>query len=67
MRALSRILSEVTAAKNGLARHPQPGKATVFSCAHGHYRASGPPFDPMRPSKQVWCNRCARPVAGCNW
>eukprot|EP00973_Karenia_brevis_P015501 2120819-Karenia_brevis.AAC.1 len=64
MRALSKLLGEITATAQGLARHPQPGKPTVFSCALGHSRVAGPPFDPMQPSKQVWCNRCAKPVAG---
>eukprot|EP00973_Karenia_brevis_P072924 10127892-Karenia_brevis.AAC.1 len=67
MSALSKKLSETIVMHRGLARHPQPGRATVFSCPHGHQRSAGPPFDPMRPGKQVWCNRCTGPVAGIHW
>eukprot|EP00973_Karenia_brevis_P063312 8800929-Karenia_brevis.AAC.1 len=67
VKALSRILGEHCAAAQLVARHPQPGKPTAFCCPQGHTRPAGPPFNPLKPGKQVWCNRCARPVAGCQW
>eukprot|EP00973_Karenia_brevis_P038155 5260202-Karenia_brevis.AAC.1 len=49
------------------ARHPRPGRPTVYACPAGHFRASAPPFSTRRYSKQVWCSFCARPIAGCQW
>eukprot|EP00973_Karenia_brevis_P047893 6647286-Karenia_brevis.AAC.1 len=59
MRQCSRVFA--------VARQPGPAKHTVFACPSGHTRPSCKPFDILRPTKQVWCKSCARPLHGGLW
>eukprot|EP00973_Karenia_brevis_P071985 10002069-Karenia_brevis.AAC.1 len=67
IRRLHRALCDFLSVSSCIARQPQPGNATAFSCPAGHTRPAQAPFDPYRPTKQIWCKLCTRSVAGSSW